>query len=180
MRVTHGRKRPRATSPPAPVRPVCVSFRFGLSLSVYSRYCLRICSVMVGAPHRPLLPSLPTPGALALPGAALSLYLSTPPPPCAATRAPACALASLDVRTVSDGPASGENMSHLCKLKILGYFPASWGINSSLFRLERLGAPRVECGCGGRKRGALTRRKETMNNTDIGSLLESPPVLFGG
>ena len=29
-------------------------------LSVYSRCCLRVCSAMVGVPHRPLLPSLPT------------------------------------------------------------------------------------------------------------------------
>ena len=30
-----------------------------VSLSVYSRCCIRICSAMVGVPHRPLLPSLP-------------------------------------------------------------------------------------------------------------------------
>ena len=29
-------------------------------LSVYSRCCIRICSAMVGVPHRPRLPSLPT------------------------------------------------------------------------------------------------------------------------
>ena len=32
-----------------------------LSLSVYPRRCIRICSAMVGVPHRPLLTSLPTP-----------------------------------------------------------------------------------------------------------------------
>jgi len=31
-----------------------------LSLSVYSRCCIRICSAMIGVNHRPLLPSLPT------------------------------------------------------------------------------------------------------------------------
>ena len=38
---------------------VWISFR--LSLSVYSRCCIPVCSVMVGVPHRPLLPSLLTP-----------------------------------------------------------------------------------------------------------------------
>ena len=57
-----------------------------LSLSVYSRCCIRICSAMVGVPQCPLLPSLPT-----------ALQRHAPrrqaqrlePPPCDSSRPPA-------------------------------------------------------------------------------------------
>ena len=43
--------------------PPSIWIRICLSESVYSRCCIRIRSAMVGIPHRPLLPALPTCGA---------------------------------------------------------------------------------------------------------------------
>ena len=42
------------------LRTVHLVCRIWISLSVYSRCCIRICSAMVGVPHRTLLPSLST------------------------------------------------------------------------------------------------------------------------